>query len=410
LEEGRKITCAEFIAILDADFLPTEDFLERIVPHFYSTNGDPVDDLAMVQAQWGHLNHMSSLLTLTQSLWLDDHHTIQMSFRSAFWKFVNFTGTAGIWRAAAIEVAGGWRADSLVEDCELSFRAFFAGYHTKFVKEVVQPAELPESYTAYKAQQKRWTQGWAQIIRLHWWSLLVHNCGVLKKFHLFYHMLIASQWLVWGIWVLMTPWLLSFGLLLPKGELVCFQSFSIYVAPTLAWAIVMTIIASLQTRRTYNREGHFSRVRGLLRMARLLPYLVIQAGMLPHQVCSFLHGFVVLGGEFEKTPKGGGKKGNLGKVKIHYYVFAEMVFLLIQVGWCCRFLLWWLDDQSASSLILALSTGYAVVAVVFVGFFYRDHVPGSHSYDCNSITVACSSSKPLLSSRTGYVAIPTQEN
>ena len=88
------------------------------------------------------------------------------------WQFVNFTGTAGVWRASAIEAAGGWRAASLVEDCELSFRHLFAGYRTKFVKEIVVPAELPATYTAYKAQQKRWTQGWVQLQRLHLATLL----------------------------------------------------------------------------------------------------------------------------------------------------------------------------------------------------------------------------------------------
>ena len=61
--------------------------------------------------------------------------------------------------ALFLRQAGGWRALSLVEDCELSFRTLFAGYHTLFARLCVQPAELPQSYTAYKAQQKRWTQG-----------------------------------------------------------------------------------------------------------------------------------------------------------------------------------------------------------------------------------------------------------
>ena len=135
-----------------------------------------------MQAQWGHLNHDESALTRAQSLWVDDHHTLQMSWRSAMWQFVNFTGTAGVWRASAIEAAGGWRAASLVEDCELSFRHLFAGYRTKFVKEIVAPAELPATYTAYKAQQKRWTQGWVQLQRLHLRTLLFRfRCSPLRR-------------------------------------------------------------------------------------------------------------------------------------------------------------------------------------------------------------------------------------
>ena len=116
-----------------------------------------------------------------------------MGWRSAQWDFVNFTGTAGVWRADAIEAAGGWRAASLVEDCELSFRVLFCGYRTAFAP-VPVPAELPTSVTAYKAQQKRWTLGWAQLIRLHLGTLLLsYHCSIPKRCHLLYHMLLSIQ-------------------------------------------------------------------------------------------------------------------------------------------------------------------------------------------------------------------------
>jgi len=73
--------------------------------------------------------------------------------------FVNFTGTAGVWRAVAIERAGGWRAASLVEDCELSFRVLFAGYRTAFA-EVPVPAELPANMVAYKVNSKAFALTW----------------------------------------------------------------------------------------------------------------------------------------------------------------------------------------------------------------------------------------------------------
>jgi cellulose synthase/poly-beta-1,6-N-acetylglucosamine synthase-like glycosyltransferase len=165
-----------------------------------------------VQAQWGHLNHDESALTLAQSLWVDDHHTLQMSWRSAMWRFVNFTGTAGVLRASAIDAAGGWRAASLVEDCESSFRHLVAGYRTKFVKEIVAPAELPATHTAYKAQQKRWTQGWVQLARLHLSTLLIrYQCSWPKRLHLLYHMGISWQWPAWAAWITLLPFLIHTG-------------------------------------------------------------------------------------------------------------------------------------------------------------------------------------------------------
>ena len=200
LEMGRRQTAAEYLALLDADFVPPVDFLRRVVPRFYTRQREARPELALVQAQWAHLNMNDSLLTLAQSLWIDDHHVSQMGWRSQVWGFVNFTGTAGVWRASAIETAGGWRAASLVEDCELSFRVLFCGYRTQFAR-VDVPAELPTSVTAYKAQQKRWTLGWAQLIRLHLGTLLLrHNCSCAKRLHLLYHMLLSIQWPLWLLW------------------------------------------------------------------------------------------------------------------------------------------------------------------------------------------------------------------
>ncbi len=213
LEVGRRVTEADLIAILDADFIAPPDFLTRIVPHFFDDHGEWEPDLALVQAQWGHLNADESALTKAQSLWVDDHHTVQMSWRSSKWDFVNFTGTAGVWRAEAIDRAGGWRAASLVEDCELSFRSLFAGYRTAFVKEIVVPAELPATFTAYKAQQKRWTQGWVQLQRMHLRTLLSHyESAPIRRLHLLYHMCVPWQWALWGIWMLTLPYLIMSGL------------------------------------------------------------------------------------------------------------------------------------------------------------------------------------------------------
>ena len=129
---------------------------------------------------------------------------------------VNFTGTAGVWRASAIERAGGWRAASLVEDCELSFRALFCGYTTRYAS-VDVPAELPDSVTSYKAQQKRWTLGWAQLIRLHLGTLLWrHECSLPTRVHLLYHMLLSTQWPLWLAWQLLTPWIVALGQLLAE--------------------------------------------------------------------------------------------------------------------------------------------------------------------------------------------------
>mmetsp|Transcript_16166 Transcript_16166/g.36974 ORF Transcript_16166/g.36974 Transcript_16166/m.36974 type:complete len:674 (-) Transcript_16166:114-2135(-) len=352
LEYARKLTDAQFIAIVDADFTPVADFLERAVAHFYDANGEPQEDLAMLQTQWGHVNHLESLLTRMQSLWIDDHHTMQMPYRSHVWGFVNFTGTAGVWRATAIEKAGGWKAHSLVEDCELSFRVLFAGMRTKFDATIVQPSELPNTYAAYKAQQRRWTKGWAQLARMHLLHLLYgYKCSPLKRIHLLYHMLISLQWPIWALWVLISPLLIAFGGLaslpdrlalettfrakaqaaLPTATAASLDLWAkqradeeqarlaevpdlynqplFYLLPIFLFQLLMTVGATVYTRHTYGPTPglpeRFSLCSLCSRLRRVFPYVIISTGMLPHQMCSYFGGLYELGGEFERTPKTG---------------------------------------------------------------------------------------------------------
>jgi cellulose synthase/poly-beta-1,6-N-acetylglucosamine synthase-like glycosyltransferase len=386
LEEGRKETDAEFLVIFDADFVPPRDFLLRTIPHFFLADGEPDSGLALVQAQWGHLNHDQSFLTRAQSLWVDDHHTLQMSWRSAKWRFVNFTGTAGVWRAAAIEAAGGWRAASLVEDCELSFRHLFAGYRTKFVKEIVVPAELPATYTAYKAQQKRWTQGWVQLQRMHLATLLFRfPCSWLRRIHLAYHMCITWQWAAWAIWITLLPFLIFTDYWF--GYLGIAVGASLYLLPASLWVVVAATAASLETKHTYSESITPSTF--LRRLGRIVPHTVVNAGMLPHQFSAFAEGlFGPLHSEFERTPKtasvtptssdtGPGERPRVvarraenetaDNVKIHWpYGLTEASYVVFQFAWAVLF--------AAGGLMLpAIGAGFMAACVVYVGFFYGDH-------------------------------------
>ena len=303
LEEGRKISKAEYFAILDADFLPPADFLRRTLPHFYDASSSPITDLAVVQAQWGHLNDEESILTRAQALWVDDHHTLQMTWRTAAIGFVNFTGTAGVWNARAIEDAGGWRAASLVEDCELSVRALFAGYRTRFVGSIVAPAELPQSVAAYRSQQKRWTQGWAQLQRLHMPTLFFHyNTSLLRRIYLIYFASISWQWFLWTGWIMVLPFLIANGLWLGAYGIE-FAIFT-YVFPPLLFTLFSGIAATYQAKPTYQGRNNENWLRRTMRLGRVVPYTIVNTGMMPHHFCAFIEGmFGPLHAEFVRTPK-----------------------------------------------------------------------------------------------------------
>lgn len=157
LEEGLKSCTGELVAIFDADFVPPPDFLTKLVPLFRDAQ------VGMVQARWGHLNAEYSLLTRLQQTLLDAHFQIEHASRHASGHFFNFNGTAGIWRRACIEAAGGWEHDTLTEDLDLSYRAQLLGWKFQYVPEVVCPAELPVEMSAFKSQQRRWAKGAAQV-------------------------------------------------------------------------------------------------------------------------------------------------------------------------------------------------------------------------------------------------------
>jgi len=153
LANGLATAKGEFIAIFDADFLPQKDFLLQLLPRFDH------EKVAFVQARWGHLNRDYSLLTMLQSFSLDAHFAIDQLGRSCADYVFNFNGTAGVWRKSAILDVGGWHADTLTEDMDLSYRTFLKGWSARYAGDVEAPAELPVSFTAYRRQQYRWARG-----------------------------------------------------------------------------------------------------------------------------------------------------------------------------------------------------------------------------------------------------------
>jgi len=153
LADGLNQTDAELVAIFDADFVPPPDFLWRTTGPF----NDPT--VAFVQARWGHLDESYSWFTRLQALFIDFHFLVEQSVRSAAGYFVNFTGSAGVWRRVAIDDAGGWTASTLTEDLDLSYRAQLHGWKAVYVEDLVVPEELPVSIDAYRHQQSRWATG-----------------------------------------------------------------------------------------------------------------------------------------------------------------------------------------------------------------------------------------------------------
>ena len=150
----------DYIAIFDADFCPRRDFLLQTIPHF-----QPRPRLGMVQARWSYLNAGYSPLTAAQALALDGHFVVEQIGRCRSGLMMSFNGAAGVWRRRCIDECGGWQADTLCEDLDLSYRAQLAGWECLYLPAVDAPAEVPPQIAAFKRQQSRWAQGSAQCLR-----------------------------------------------------------------------------------------------------------------------------------------------------------------------------------------------------------------------------------------------------
>ena len=190
LKEGLVTAKGEFIVVFDADFVPQKEWLLQTIPYFK----DPT--IGVVQTRWGHLNRNYSILTKIQAFALDAHFILEQVGRNSQSHFINFNGTAGVWRKTCIIDAGNWESDTLTEDLDLSYRAQLKNWKFKYLVDVVTPAELPVIISAARSQQFRWNKGGAENFRkMNWRVITAKNISVKTKIHGLLHLLNSSMFL-----------------------------------------------------------------------------------------------------------------------------------------------------------------------------------------------------------------------
>ncbi|KAF2302831.1 hypothetical protein GH714_008591 [Hevea brasiliensis] len=169
----------EFVAIFDADFQPSPDFLNLTVPHFKDN-----PELGLVQARWAFVNKDENLLTRLQDINLCFHFEVEQQVNGAFLNFFGFNGTAGVWRIKALEESGGWLERTTVEDMDIAVRAHLNGWKFIFLNDVKVLCEVPESFEAYRKQQHRWHSGPMQLFRLCLPAIITSKMAIWKKVNL----------------------------------------------------------------------------------------------------------------------------------------------------------------------------------------------------------------------------------
>lgn len=296
----------KLIAIFDADFIPPSDFLIQTVPFFLAQK-----DLGLVQARWGHINSTVSLLTRAQAVGMDGHFMIEQSARSWNDLFMNFNGTAGMWRLEAIEAAGGWQCDTLTEDMDLSYRMQLVGWDTEYLEDVVVPAEIPEDINAFKCQQFRWAKGSIQTAKKLLPTVFASPEPLFKKIQAFMHM---THYLV-------HPLMLSLSLLsLPVILTLQMPSTRIFY---ITFAMIM-IFATCAPNALYivsQRLAHKDWLKRIL----ILPFLVIVGvGLAVSNSLAVFQALVGHQSGFIRTPKKGDKEMKVYRVKVPWVTIFEI--------------------------------------------------------------------------------------
>jgi len=291
LRDGMEQARGEFLAIFDADFLPQPDFLQRTIPYFQD------ERIGVVQTRWEHINENYSLITRLQALQLNVHFTVEQVGRMSGNYFLQFNGTAGVWRRKCIDQAGGWEADTLTEDLDLSIRAQLKGWRIRYLEEVGSPAELPAEMNSLKSQQYRWMKGGAETARKMLPTVWRSEMPFGKKVHATFHLLASTVFVfVFLTGVFSVPLLLLLSDLMELGF--NYDIFAYFMVG------LLSIAAVYYTANVQSPARGESYLKAFAKFVFLFPlFLALSMGLSLHNTVAVIQGYRGKRSPFVRTPK-----------------------------------------------------------------------------------------------------------
>ena len=296
LKEGLKHAKGEYIAIFDADFLPKASWLKNTIPYFKNP------EIGVVQTRWGHINREYSILTRVQAFALDAHFTLEQVGRNSQGHFINFNGTAGVWRKECIIDAGNWEGDTLTEDLDLSYRAQLKNWKFKYLEEIETPAELPIVISAARSQQFRWNKGGAENFQKMSWKVLRNkNASFKTKIHGILHLLNSTMFLN-----ILIVAILSIPMLYIKNEYAHLKMYFI----VMSFFVISTLIFFICYWFTFKSIYGGGLSRFLEYVGMFFVFFSIAMGFSVHNTVAVLEGHFGKKSDFIRTPK-----FNIGAIK-----------------------------------------------------------------------------------------------
>lgn len=288
LKEATEQAKGDFIAIFDADFLPRRDFLLKTIPYFNNPK------IGVVQTRWEHINQNYSMLTKLQAMQLNVHFTVEQQGRKSGNYLLQFNGTAGVWRKETINSAGGWEADTLTEDLDLSYRAQLKGWEIIFLEKFGSPAELPAEMNGLKSQQFRWMKGGAETAKKMLPTIWQSNLKLSQKLHASGHLLGSTIFIfVFIAGVFSVP--LLFAMQEIGFDTRYFGIFLIGLLSVIAVYYVANVSAELKEESYFKKVGKF---------IFLFPvFLALSMGLSLHNTIAVIQGWWGKESPFVRTPK-----------------------------------------------------------------------------------------------------------
>jgi len=352
LKNALSLAKGDFLAVFDADFLPSKDFLKQTIPFFAN------DSIGMVQTKWGHINKESSMLAKLQAIALDGHFSIEQQGRNAAGYFINFNGTAGVWRKQTILDAGNWQADTLTEDFDLSYRAQMKGWQFKYLEDFTTPGELPPLVSALKSQQFRWTKGGAETARKNLKTLFSSRLPLSVKLHGCFHLIYSFGFISIIIYALLSVPLLFVKEYYPQYNLI-FKMSGIVVMSFLIYVIHYFISYFNNTTGTFG-----SKLKGFVIHFPLFVSLFI--GISLSNAIGIMQGYLGIKSGFIRTPKFNAAS-SVDKVMKSRYAQANINWLTITEGLLIFYFLFGLiqafyfKNYGSLPLLLMAFTGFSLV-------------------------------------------------
>lgn len=352
LQNGLDYTDAEFVAIFDADFVPNTDFLKKSMAFFI---GRP--NLGLVQGRWTHLNKDASLITRGQAMGIDGHFMIEQAARSWNGLFMNFNGTAGVFRRKAIETSGGWQHDTLTEDMDLSYRMQLADWETEYVPDLQVPAEIPEDMNAFKNQQFRWAKGSIQT--------------AIKIIPLLQKKKVAPFKLMQAVFHLTHYMVHPLMLLLAMLTMPVLYYVKVFLPPVWFALVVACMVLATSGPSTMYMISQYYIGNRIRKQIMLIPaMMLIGTGLAVNNGKAVFEALFNLQSPFHRTPKKGELKG-----KVSYKPIKDITCLLeLAIGVYCLIsfkMFLGFSNLLVSPFLMLYASGFLFVGIISIIHFKR---------------------------------------